>query len=273
MIATWLERTSASSFLVGVVLVIGFVDDARSEEPSTWVTVSPRTWMSQIQTSDSSSLIAGGIFIPMFGGSLAVTPPMLPRVSLVVTALYGKGDSSARFTTVAGGERRVVKSDLDAERYDVEALLRYQLSRLPIYVFLGGRFVRFEQEIDGDGAVLGHVSIDSDSDLWILKGGVGAASALDERGKHRLFANAAVGVGFSDIETDVRIDAGSIRTSQSADDEVPTLDINAGYQHSFNSWLAFEFRYRSNWVFRDDEFDQLSTNFAHGPELSFSASF
>lgn len=240
---------------------------------SDWITLSPRIWLTQTQLPDSPSFFREAYFVPSYGASLSIAPPMLEGVSILLMGLYGAGNGDASYD--ADAFQPGIDLDVDLVRIDVEGLLIYQIPGVPVNVFVGARYVLLEERMDGSNTMTS-VALDVDNEITIVKAGIGASGGLSENGKHRLFGNVSAGVGFARTKTRFQLASpgfagldirGSFRT------ESPTIDINVGYQYSFSDSIGLRLRYRVTMAFIDDFLGQETTNVTHGPELSLAKSW
>lgn len=247
--------------------VSAIAQDAESK----WITLSPRIWIAQVQTPDTPSFFRESYLVPSYGASLSITPPMLKGLSILLVGLYGKGEGDGRYFS-AGIFGTSISLDVKFERIDVEGLLIYQIPGAPIYVFIGSRYVRLEEHMDGSNATTS-VDFEVDNEITIVKAGFGASGSLSEDGKHRLFGNASVGVGFADVKTRFRLEPAGLDIRRGGKNESPSLDVNVGYDYSFWDSFGLQLRYRVSMVFLKDFIDQEATDLTHGPEISVAKSW
>jgi hypothetical protein len=229
-----------------------------------WVSVTPRTWLAFVDTIDYDVLVKKIEFVPMFGGSVAITPPMLPGFSVIFTGLYGTGGDYALFRDLSLVPSPV-KTDADIERRDLELLLRYQIPDSPVSVFLGPRFVDFDEEY-----TFGAFRLKSESEVIAIEVGLGVAGDLDDDGRHRYFGNIMTGAAFEDSTYQ-----DNVYPTPEVDSEKtnPMLDLNLGYQYAPTSWLSMSLRYRLFVLFGEDDFGQSTPFSTHGPELGLTMRF
>ena len=265
-------RIGASALIAASTLLP--IPTMAQETESKWITLSPRIWLTETQTTDSPSFFRDAYFVPSYGASLSISPPMLEGVSILLLGLYGVGDGDGRFG--AGVADEGTPLDVDLERIDVEGLLIYQIPDLPVYVFVGSRYVLLEEKMDGSDDSRS-VDLEIDNEITIVKAGLGASGSLSENGKHRLFGNGSVGVGFTHTKTNFRLSPAGfpsvIETRESEKTETPTIDVNVGYDYSFSDSVGLQLRYRVSMVFIDDFLDQKTTLVTHGPEFSLAKSW
>jgi len=233
-----------------------------------WFNIEPRVWLTQVNTIDDVDLNRSTYFVPMYGGSISITPPPLPGWSLLVTGLYGTGEADALFTGFVAGTGAVsVPGTSELTRTDVEGLIRFRIPNVNAYVFTGPRYVRFD-ELATSPLAPGQ-RIQSDNRLIIIEFGAGAFAGLDDAERHRVFGNLTTGAAFLDS----RFFNTATGFVESTDDVNAMVDVNLGYQWLINDWLNFNFRYRSFLLFINDELGFSDTVLMHGPEIGLGIRF
>jgi len=120
---------------------------------------------------------------------------MLDGLSILLMGLYGTGSGDALYVP-QGLFGNSVSMGVDLERTDVEGLLIYQLPNFPLYVFVGSRYVLLKEHMKGSNATAS-VRFDIDSEITIVKAGIGSSADLNDDGRHRPFGNVPAGVGFA----------------------------------------------------------------------------
>jgi hypothetical protein len=261
----------AVSIAAGTLLPTGAT---AQDSESKWITFAPRIWLTETQTADSPAIFKDAYIVPSYGASVSIAPPMLEGVSFLLMGLYGVGDGSGRYNPSIFDKGLAL--DVDLERIDVEGLLIYQIPDLPVYVFVGSRYVSLEEKMDGsdDGR---SVDFKVENEVTIVKAGIGASGSLSENGNHRIFGNGSVGLGFSHNKTRFRLALTNVpvdiesRTNEKT--KTPTMDVNVGYDYSFLGSLGLQLRYRVSMVFIDDLLNLNTTLVTHGPEISLAKSW
>jgi len=234
------------------------------QDTDAWISIEPRTWLSFVQVNDDDDLVKEPIFVPMGGASITVFPSFAPGASVLLTGLYGKGDGDAFLQNFGG-----VTVDAEIERIDIEGLIRYQLPDTTISVFSGIRYITFDETYEYSDPVFGQGERTADSEVVVLEFGVGGFADLDPKGRHRLFGNLTGGVSFRETKVD-----GDLFGEFNTDETEPSLDINVGYQFVFNDMISFNMRYRSFYLFlEENDVGQPDMVYIHGPELGLSARF
>ena len=252
----------ASALLPGLVIA--------QETESNWITLAPRIWLAETQTTDSPSFFRETYFVPSYGASLSIAPPMFEGFSIQLMGLYGVGDGDGRYMPNPPFDDGL-RLQVEFVRIDVEGLLVFQIPDLPVNLFIGSRYVLLTEQMDGSNGVLA-VDLKIDNEITIVKAGVGASGSLSEDGNHRFFGNISAGVGFA--ETKTRFRSGPFLDIRGkSKDETPTIDANVGYDYSFWKSYGLRLRYRVTLVIIDDFLDQQTTLVTHGPEFSLVAAW
>ena len=230
-----------------------------------WVSVTPRAWLSFVDTIDFDFLEKDVVFVPMGGASVLLAPPMLSGFSVIATGLYGEGDGDATFTDDSVGAAVPLEVDAEIERLDVEVLGRLQIPDTVVSLFLGPRYVTFDEEYTSGAA-----RIENDNEVILVEAGAGVAGNLGDGDRHRFFGNLMSGIAFVETSYDDNVFPPPKHTSH---DRFPLLDVNVGYQFVPTSWLDVSLRYRFFVLFAEDDFGQTSLLSAQGPELGVSIRF
>ncbi|MGD2271857.1 MAG: hypothetical protein PVI06_15755 [Desulfobacterales bacterium] len=237
-------------------IICSSVVAADSSEDETLLRVTPRLWLSFANTISSEDSSTEMFFLPMFGATLAVTPRGAPYYNFLLTGLYGEGDGD--FAALSGS-----RGDSEAERVDVEFLVRYNYPGKNFSVFVGPRFVNFYQE-DAAGALFA----ETDTSVWVLELGIGTVTNITDDGRHRFFGNFTLGAAFVDYDYD-----DSTGWTESGSGTYPAIDFNFGYQYSIGLSSSFSIRYRGFLIFDENDFDQTKLDTFHGPELALTINF
>ncbi len=234
------------------------------EAESHWITLAPRVWLAETQTTDSPSFFRETYFVPSFGATLSIAPPMLEGYSVQLMGLYGFGEGDGRFgaTAIDDGLRLEVEFD----RIDIEGLLIFQIPDLPVNLFIGSRYVLLTEQLEGNDGTTA-VDLKIDNEIAIVKAGIGASGSLSEDGNHRFFGNFSAGVGFAETKSRFR-PSPFLDIRDSSKDVTPTIDVNVGYDYSFWKSYGLRLRYRVTLVIIDDFLDQQTALVTHGPEFS-----
>jgi hypothetical protein len=231
------------------------------------VSIMPRVWITQVNLAESAAFDDGAVIVPMYGGSITVTPPGTPNFSIVATGFYGKGKGEA-----CAGDFCPPEEELSSkiERTDIEILFRYHLPETQFVVFGGPRYVTFDTSYEFDE--FPSIGVDETSDIWVLEIGGGAFANLGETGRHRFFGNFTLGVAFEDYESKPKVEFGIFETEKSSD-TTGTIDLNFGYEYLLVDWASLNFRYRMFNFFTTDDFFQADLTTIHGPELGLALRF
>ena len=231
-----------------------------AEDETGWrFVVTPRLWISAATIPDEDNVSNGTVLLPLYGGTLSVTPGFAPNLSVLITGLHGTADGDGVFLDTR------TDGTLDMERTDIEVLFRYAFPGTGINVHAGGRYVEFISKFDTDS---GNFSNRDETELWLGEVGVGLVRDISEDGHHRMFANLTGVVGNG--ENDFKDSQGF----QSSDSDVGVgADINVGYQWWITSWANVGLRYRSFVITTQNDFDLNKFVSIHGPEASIGIVF
>jgi hypothetical protein len=241
-------------FLGLIICTSAFAAD--DSEDQTSVRLTPRVWLSFANIVNSEDSSTEMFFLPMFGATLAVTPKGAPNYNFLLTGFYGEGSGDFRTASDPPG-------DTDAERVDVELLVRYNFPGKNFSVFAGPRFVSFYQE-----DLAGSFFAETDTTVLVLELGVGTVTDMTDDGRHRLFGNFTLGAGFIDYDYE-----DSTGFTESGSGTYPAIDFNFGYQYSMGSASSFSIRYRGFIIFDENDFDHTRLNTFHGPEIAYTFNF
>lgn len=224
------------------------------------ISVTPRVWITHVNPTESSGFDSSAVLVPMYGGSITITPPSAPDFSIVATAFYGKGEGEA-----FGRDADVLDGDSEITRTDIELLLRYRIPETQLIVFGGPRYVTYDQNFEFDS-----FDVDTTSKIWIVEAGIGAFGDITESGRHRFFGNLTLGLAFDTFESKTDRD---LSFDGKEDQTTGTVDVNLGYQYLIADWVSFNFRYRMFTIFTEDDFEQSDLTTIHGPELGLALRF
>lgn len=263
-----------NDFGVGLGLLVGlglptmsaFAQDAT-------IGVVPRVWFTNENISFypdeiAPSRVVEEINLPLSGLTLSVTPnwdpeSVLAGTSFFATGLYGTADGSWASANHSG--------TYDVERLDAELLARTPLSNSRVSVYWGGRWINFSQSetVDAVFPVTGTASREHTMNYFLGEAGMGIADSFGESGRHWFFANMVGGLGMYDSAIENRIRPGGSIPDRSG--VVWSVDINAGYQYSFDFGSVFA-RYRA---FRPSETREVDVDnpIIHGPEIGLQIRF
>ncbi len=227
---------------------------AEEEESDILFQITPRLWLSYLNIVNDEETSTDQIFIPLFGLTVSVNPSSTWNVLL--TGYYGEGD--ADYINIFEGT-----GTTEAERIDVELLLRYNFPGKKFSIFGGGRYVDFSEDSSA-----GTFQAEDDSTLFLLEIGMGMVAEMSDNGRHRLFSNFTAAAAFSEYE--YRDSNGYV---ESGDDVYPALDFNFGYQYVIGSSMSFSVRYRGFVLFDENDYYHTRLNTLHGPELGLTFYF
>lgn len=254
-------RNLLAVFLFFLFCTPAFPQDFEKEKTN--FSVTPRVWFAYTDLPAEDYTSVESFWIPMYGATVTVSPSSTPNFSFLLTALTGDGDGDAAVTYIAD------PAELEADRTDVELLVRYAIPEMNSSLYFGYRYVTFDQTLKVPSFSF---SADTDSNLHAIELGLGTTANITESGRHRIFGNFTFGLTFSDW--DYKDTDGF---SSSGNDTSPMIDFNAGYQYSVSEHFSFSIRYRlfaymQDTEFKDDVFqDKLVA--IHGPELGLTWTF
>ena len=227
------------------------------------VSVIPRVWLTQIITPGTQDYQASATFIPLYGGSIALSPDWIQGLSVLFTGFHGEGDGDAVQPSNAPGNQR---ADRELARTDIELLLRYQIPDTKVIIFFGPRYIDFEQRTE-----FATYYIQEETQLLIVQAGVGGFGSLSDSGDHRFFGNLTVGAAVQSYKYE---STESGFESFKDDPEVTaSIDLNVGYQYLVNHWASVSLRYRAFVLFGEDDFGQDDLVTIHGPEIGVALRF
>ncbi len=221
----------------------------------------PRLWVTATTVPDEDNVSNGTVLIPLFGGTVSISPGFAPNISVLATGFYGKNDGDGVFTPTG------TDGELEIKRKDFEILLRYVFTGTGVNVNFGGRFVEFISEFDASSG-LGGFSNRGETKVYLGEVGLGFVNDISEDGRHRLFAN-LIGL-FGKVKTDFKDNMG-FKSNDS--DFGAGGDINIGYQWWVTSFANIGLRYRSFLFFEENDFDLAKFVTVHGPEASIGIVF
>jgi len=241
-------------FLALAICASAFAAD--DSENKTSVRLTPRIWLSFANTTNDEDSSTEMFFLPMYGATLTVTPKGAPNYNFLLTGLFGEGDGYFRTASEPPGVT-------EAERVDVELLVRYNFPGKNFSIFAGPRFVSFDKK-----DMAGSFFANTDTTVMLAELGIGNVINITDDGRHRFFGNFTFGVGFFDYDYD-----DSTGWTEYGSDTYPAIDFNFGYQYSMGLSSSFSLRYRGFLIFDENDFEQTRLNTFHGPELAFTINF
>lgn len=258
------QTSSAFAVMAAMALQdsLGSASDPSSGRASLgdFISVTPRVWITQVNLTESEGFDSEAVIVPMYGGSITITPPSAPNFSILATGFYGEGKGEA-----FGRDADVRDGDSEVTRTDIEILLRYHIPETQLVVFGGPRYVTFDTSFE-----FSSFDVDLTSKIWVVEMGVGAFANITESGRHRAFGNFTLGVAFEEFESKTDND---ILFEGSESQTTATIDLNLGYQYLLTDTIGFNFRYRMFTIFTEDDFAQGDLTTIHGPELGLALRF
>ena len=234
-----------------------FAQDYETE--NSIINLTPRIWYSYVNLSSEDYSSTEMFALPLYGATLAVTPRSTPNWHYLLTGLYGEGDGET-VSAYGNGKR-------DVERLDIELLARYNFPGRNFSLFVGPRYVKFDQTLN-----VPSFTTDLQSKIYIFELGLGTHADLTEDGRHRLFGNFTLGLGR--LEWDYS-DSDGLTSSDSY--FAPAIDFNTGYQYAITASTNVSLRYRLFSIVTKPEvasgYEQKKLETIHGPELTFTVAF
>ena len=224
------------------------------------VSITPRVWITQVNLTESENFDSGAVIVPMYGGSITITPPNFKNFSLLATGFYGTGKGEA-----FGRDPDVQEGDSKIERADIEVLLRYRIPETQLIVFGGPRYVSFDQSFE-----FSSFDVDQKSKIWVIEAGIGAFANLTDNGRHRFFGNLTIGAAFEAFESKSEQEGVFVGKENQT---TASVDLNLGYEYLLADWVDLNVRYRMFTIFTEDDFVQDDLTTIHGPELGLAFRF
>ena len=259
--------------LLCLIFTFASVAAQETQEKSRF-SVTPRIWLGQFNTVEFEGERIEAFVIPLSGLTFTFSPRSLPNTNFLLTALTGDGDGDFVYFGFPGGQS-------EAERDDIELLIRYNFPDKLLSIYYGVRFVDFNttSAISTCPSSLDPIcgfwfplnkSV-TDSELWVVEIGVGGVTDITEDSSHRLFAYFTLGAGFSDFDfVQIEGPATFIESGSSTD---LVYDINFGYQWHISSNISFNARYRGFIIADEDDNGHTRLNTIHGPDVGLTIRF
>jgi hypothetical protein len=229
---------------------------ADDSEDKTFIRLTPRIWFSFANTINDEDSSTEMFYLPMYGVTLTVTPKGAPNYNFLLTGFYGEGNGDFRTAYDPPGET-------EAERVDVELLVRYNFPGKNFSIFAGPRFVGFDKK-----DMAGSFFANTDTTVTLAEIGIGNVTNITDDGRHRFFGNFTFGVAFANYDY-----YDSTGWTESDSGTYPAIDFNFGYQYSIGLSSSFSLRYRGFIIFDENDYEQIRLNTFHGPELAFTINF
>ena len=248
------------------LMIVLFCTPVFAQE-KTHISITPRIWYAYQDIPVENYSSTETFSLPMYGGTLTLSPSFTPNISFLLTVFTGEGDGDVVVLFLAPD---INAAKLEADRDDAELLVRYNLPNRNISLHVGGRYVTFDQTF-----IPSFIEYKAENELefWVVEAGLGVTVNITENGRHRLFSNFTFGLSF--IDWNYRDTDGLTATG---DDTSPVIDFNAGYQYTVNERLSLSARYRLFTTIVNTEViigevtqDKLVT--IHGPEVALTVTF
>jgi hypothetical protein len=253
------EATDAPSAPKGATVAEEQAPTVREAEQATGISFEPRVWFAWVNPVDEDIINKEVYMMPMYGGTVTWSPTFMPNWSILGTILTGSGDGDIEVRI----DETQYKGDSDSDRLDIELLFRYNVPDVNVFLFGGGRYIKWEET---DKALGEKNELDSTS--WAIEAGAGAWADLSEDGRHRLFGNLILGLLFSDWDWD-----STYFEDESGDETELSFDTNFGYQFNISDNVGLSARYRAFILNQENDFGQEKLQIFHGFELTFAIRF
>lgn len=238
------------------LIICSSVFAAEDSEDKTFFRLTPRIWFSFANTVNDEDSSTEMFSLPMYGATLAVIPKGAPNLNFLLTGFYGEGNGEFLTAFEPPGETQ-------AERADIEFLVRYNFPGKNFSIFAGPRFVGFYKE-----DMAGSFWAETDTTVWVAELGIGTVTNITDDGRHRFFGNFTLGA--ASMEYDYEDSTG---WTESDSGVYPSVDFNFGYQHSIGLSSSFSIRYRGFIILEENDFGQKRLDTFHGPEIAFTINF
>jgi hypothetical protein len=229
-------------------------DQSNSEESKEFLfSITPRFWYSfvNLNTFDESRRWQDSLDeteIPLYGGTIGFNPPGLSPIDFLFTGFYGEDDG--RFTEVGLGYWQA--GSYDVERLDLEALARYRIKGKNVSLYGGFRYIKFDLDLNAEEKsyapqfpafnITGSDKLKEENDFYLLELGTGFFANLTDDGRHRLFCNLLLALGYQEWEVANAL-PGMPNTSDSGFGVGG--DINGGYSMVISQRISASLRYRA----------------------------
>jgi hypothetical protein len=266
-------------------------------EQVTGISFTPRMWLSSIDP----------VALPMYGGTLAVTPSFATNYSVLLTGLWGEGDGNVRVPgstlndSISVG---VINIPVDfvvdpsigtaeSERLDVELLIRRRFPDKWFSLFFGPRYASFKETTAGTvgykltaaGTAVREESadlvIELESDFYGLELGLGTVAEITTDGRHSLFSNFIAAAAYTEWKATGRAMQGALpdlsllellgmpTEDTSGENFDQSLDTNLGYQYGGDRF-GLSVRYRIFVLITKNATEQTQFTTLHGPEFGLT---
>jgi hypothetical protein len=183
--------------------------------------------------------------------------------------------------------------ETEAERLDVELLVRRRFPDKWFSLFFGPRYASWQETTTGDVGYTvtlnntvvdqqsGHLVIDLDTDFYAFEFGLGTVAEMATNGRHYLFSNFIFAAAYTKWEGTARATEGALpdpallgvlglpTEDTSGEQFDQSLDANLGYQYGGDRF-GVSARYRVFVLATKNATDQTQFTTLHGPEIGLS---
>jgi hypothetical protein len=174
------------------------------------------------------------------GASFAVAPPGWSRTELVATVMSVPSSSGLFETVVLSPIPFAAVGSFEANRLDVELLMRRHMGETQAYWVAGLEHIRLDSKRRGP-SIFQILDSDSVRRSYFAKGGLGGSLNLSPSGRHQLFTDLLVSVGVQTEKTDFS----NLAVVQNDSNAAFGFDVGAGYRFFVTKTLAIGVRYRA----------------------------
>ena len=254
----------AGIFVSFLFSITAFAQD--SDQGKNYIRITPRKWFAAADLPTEDGLSTDLFSLPMHGLTVSLITKGAPDFTFLFTGLTGSGDTEGIVDWLAPANNEV---NLEVDRSDLEFLVRYNIPDTNFSLYGGPRYITWNQ-ITKNPAF--NYSTETDTTIWAVELGLGAAVPFANNGRHMFFGNFAFGLTFQDWNW-----KDSDGGTESGDNISLMVDFNAGYQYIFNKLLSFSARYRlfaymQETEVTDNEFKNKLVTIL-GPELTLTLTF
>jgi hypothetical protein len=250
-------------------VVVGLSSVAAQEEAQSESTfsITPRIWFGNLDQVEGEGERIEAFVIPLAGLTLTFSPRSLPNTNFLLTILAGEGDGDFVYYQIPGGTA-------EAERLDIEFLVRRNFPNRTFSFFYGARFIEFDDTntiMCSSCFFAPFYKAEATSNVLVAEVGVGGVSDITEDSRHRLFGYVTLGYAYSDWEWEA-IEGGTPFTEDGTGTDL-AWDLNFGYQWHISPKISFSGRLRGFFIpEKNDEGLEKLTSIL-GPDFALTIRF
>ena len=184
-----------------------------------------------------------------------------------LTGFYGTGNGDYQEGDASGS---LFSGNNNLKRLDVEGVAQFPLGTAGAYWSLGLRFIKTDTESAGTDLFNRAFRFTTHGKYYLGEVGLGASTALNATGSHRLFGGLTLLAGQRNEDRN-DVCCVTFSESKSSRDGMAGVDTNFGYSASLGGQATFYARYR---LFILSELDRFASpdglTIVHGPEINLS---